>query len=123
MHLLLPGDVPSKKNSKRWLQRGRKRFLLPSQAYEDWHEEQMLRIRRLRPKKPFSLAAVRAVFYPRTRVRGDLTNKMESVMDLLVDAQFIEDDNWFVIPDAHPIFGGVDPKNPRVEIEINPLQP
>lgn len=57
-------------------------------------------------------------FAPDARV-SDLSNKTESVMDLLVDNEVITDDNWFVIGDLHLKFGGIDRENPRVEIIIN----
>lgn len=49
--------------------------------------------------------------------RCDLTNKAESVMDLLVDNGFIEDDCWQITGLIELSCGGVDKENPRVEIE------
>lgn len=121
MHLTLPGRVPSKKNSKRWLKFGRRMVLVPSEQFNAWHGEMMLRIRAKRPKKPFTAVEIAVTFYPPDRIRGDLTNKAESVHDLLVDAGYLEDDNWFLLSHAHQHFGGVDPKNPRAEIEITLL--
>jgi Holliday junction resolvase RusA-like endonuclease len=50
---------------------------------------------------------------------SDLTNKAESIMDLLVDAGILSDDNWFVVPNVELIFAGVDPKKPRAVIKIS----
>ena len=52
MNLVLLGRVPSKKNSKRWMKFGGRMVLIPSEQFNVWHEEMMLRIRRYRPKKP-----------------------------------------------------------------------
>lgn len=41
-------------------------------------------------------------------------------MDLLVDARVLLDDNMFNVPHLTMDFGGVDPKDPRAEIMINP---
>lgn len=57
-------------------------------------------------------------FFAPDKRATDLSNKAESVMDLLVDNRVIEDDNWFVCPDLHLKFGGVDTLKPRCEIEI-----
>lgn len=119
MKLVLPGRVPSKKNQKRIVCRGNRPLLLSSENYEAWHEEMMLRVRRFRPKKPFETAVITVRIFPPDRIKGDLSNKEESVFDLLVDAGFLKDDNWFVLGEKHTYFGGVDRKNPRVELEIN----
>jgi hypothetical protein len=72
----------------------------------------MGKISRLSPE------AILITFYPPDRNAGDLTNKAESIMDLLVDMEILEDDNWFICSDIHLKFGGVDKQNPRAEIEI-----
>lgn len=58
-------------------------------------------------------------FFPKTKRSSDLSNKMESVMDCLVENGVLLDDNWYEVPHVELIFGGVDKINPRVEIEIN----
>ena len=50
--------------------------------------------------------------------RADLTNKAESIMDLLVDCKVIVDDSWQEVPRLLLNCGGVDQKNPRVDIWI-----
>jgi Holliday junction resolvase RusA-like endonuclease len=123
MHLVLPGRVPSKKNSKRIINAGGRPRLISSEAFLAWHEEMMLRIRRHRPKKPIARAAVALQFFADSRRRFDLSNAAESVMDLLVDAEIIEDDSAFLVSDLHLQLGGIEPKNARVEVEITPLYP
>jgi len=120
MHLVLPGRVPSKKNSKRIVIAGGRPRLISSEAFTAWHEEMMLRVRRYRPKKPIARAAVAITFFAENRRRFDLSNAAESVMDLLVDAEILTDDSAENVPDLRLLFGGVDPKNARVEIEITP---
>jgi hypothetical protein len=39
-------------------------------------------------------------------------------MDLLVDSGVLEDDDYRIVPALHLIFGAVDPKMPRAEIDI-----
>lgn len=72
-------------------------------------------------KRPVAsqIECVELIFYPSTRRKADATNKAESIMDLLVDAGIIEDDNWFIVPELSLKFGGVDKLNPRAEIIIN----
>ena len=110
MTFSIPGRVPSKKNSKRWLQRGARRYLVPSEQFNAWHEEMMLRIRPHRPKTPIVRASVAITFCAENKRRFDLSNAAESVMDLLVDAWILADDSWKVVPELKLLFGGVEPK-------------
>lgn len=108
------GNVPSKKNSRQIICRGPRPISLPSQSYKEWHQDacmQLLQYIGIKLGKELHLT-----FYPRTKHKGDLTNKAESVMDLLVDMKLLEDDNWYEVTELHLSFGGVDKINPRVEI-------
>lgn len=117
MHsITLPGDCRSKKNSKRRLQRGKKVFMLPSEAHEAWEQEQLLNLIGEAPLQPPYRAV--ATFYPGTRRKFDLSNHWESVADCLVKAGILTDDNCEALPEVILRFGGVDKLNPRVEILI-----
>lgn len=56
-------------------------------------------------------------YFPDAR-KTDLTNKSESIMDLLVDSMILEDDNHVVVPKLILRSKGIDKKNPRAEITI-----
>jgi len=72
-----------------------------------------------RPIVPIKKAEMTiTIFFPDLR-RSDLSNKAESIMDLLVDNRFIEDDNHEVVPKLTLISGGIDRKEPRCEINID----
>lgn len=119
-HIELKGRVPSKKNSLRRIQRGNRIFTVASQQHEDWHKEQIIMLRYQWPQK-LILSEVRhieIVLYAPDKRGGDLSNKAEAIMDLLVHAGVILDDNWFVVPQLLLRFGGVDKENPRALITI-----
>lgn len=116
--ITISGRIPSKKNSKRVFPRGNRVIVIPSENHEVWHEEQSYRIKRFRPKKPIEKCEIEITFYAPDKRKADLSNKAESIMDLLVDNLFIVDDNWFVCGDLPLHFGGVDKINPRAEIII-----
>ena len=65
-----------------------------------------------------TIKEIKAVFFAPDRRASDLSNKWESIADLLVDNMIIMDDNWYEVPRVVLMFGGVDKDNPRVEIEI-----
>jgi hypothetical protein len=116
--LVIKGDVPSKKNSKQIFRNritGRP-FIKSSEAYERWHPEAAKQLMGIEPVD--IVTTITLTFYPSSKRRSDLTNKAESIMDLLVDCKIILDDNWFKVPKLVLQFGEVDKINPRVEIII-----
>lgn len=119
MIITIKGDVPSKKNSRNIFCRGNRPINIPSKNYVDWHDEQMWLMKKHKPKKPLDHANVQIVIYPKTQRAADLTNKAESIMDLLVDAGILQDDNWFICETVVLAFGGVDKTNPRAEIILS----
>lgn len=64
--------------------------------------------------------------YPRTHQLCDTANVCCIVdkffCDTLVDAGVLEDDNYTILGDVRFKFGAVDPKNPRVTVEIIPIE-
>jgi len=120
LKLTLYGRIPSKKNS-RWTKiiRGIP-IQLPSKKFVEWHREQSEALLAFKlPKKPLENVKVTITFYAPDLRKTDLTNKAESIMDVLVDNKFLKDDNWYVVPEITLKFAGKDKENPRAEIEIN----
>lgn len=89
---------------------------MPSENHEEWHRQAIKQLYGIKPIE--NITSVVLTFYPSSKRKGDLSNKAESIMDLLVDGGVLEDDNWFVVKHLILLFGAVDPKNPRVEIDI-----
>lgn len=119
--LILYGKVPSKKNSKRRIKRGANIFMVPSEAHEVWHVEQMLALRRQWPKN-LIISKVKCViltFVFGDNRRNDLSNKAESVMDLLVDGGVLKDDSWQVVGRLDLRAGGIDKEKPMVKITMD----
>lgn len=117
MHIIIPGEVIAKKNSKQIFCRGRFPVVIPSKAYETWHQSAQNALRGT--KRVEGVQSIEVTFYRRTEAKYDLSNMLESVMDLLVDAGVIEDDNIRVVPKVTAIHGGKDSLNPRAEVLIH----
>jgi hypothetical protein len=115
--LSILGDVPSKKNSKQIIYVRGRPIIIPSKNHKTWHTNAQNQL--YGSKSLSGLSGITLTFYPSTRRKSDLTNKAESVMDLLVDCGIIPDDNWFEVPKVVLQFGGIDKQNPRCEILIN----
>ena len=122
MIVTLTGRVPSKKNSKRRIKRGAKIFMVPSAAHEAWHLDASMQLKNARVNRnALPIAKIEKVtieFTAADRRSADLSNKAESIMDLLVDCGWIHDDNWFVVPRLELILAGVNPGNPNTKITI-----
>jgi Holliday junction resolvase RusA-like endonuclease len=110
--ITLLGLIPSKKNSRINTRNG---LSFPSKKYTEWHKDA---VKQLQGVKPIPKGTPLVFTYYSDSMRsGDLSNKWQSVEDTFTDCGIIEDDNWFILPDLHLKFGGVDRKNPRGIIE------
>jgi hypothetical protein len=122
LSIKLIGRIPSKKNSKIIVCKGSYPILLPSKNYSLWHEEQSWELKKYKIliKKPIAKCElVEIKFYAPDKRSTDLSNKTESIMDLLVDNEIIKDDNWFVCKSLFVSLVGIDKNNPRAEIKIH----
>lgn len=81
LDLVIKGRIPSKKNQK---QRTGK-FLVSSKAYQERENEQLKNlVSQVKPRKLTSSYNVRYIFYMPDHRKTDLSNKVESINDLLV---------------------------------------
>lgn len=92
----LDGETPAKKNSRITLPNGR---TIPSKKFQDWHKAAMVQlISQQKPKKPIeSPVSIMLSFYHGDLRRRDSDNGTSSIMDLLVDAEILSDDNWQIV--------------------------
>ena len=123
----IAGQVPSKKNNKRLLKNSRtgKMFIASSEKFNEWHNQAMMdlcfSLNKDRDVFRNKQVEIELTFYNSDNRRHDLDNMTSSVLDLLVDAEFIDDDCCGIVNRLIINFGGVDRKNPRVEVTITEL--
>jgi len=112
----IPGRIPSKKNS-RMVYNGR---LVTNKKYREWCNINKWLVAGM--KRIEKAESVRLVFtFPDNR-KTDLTNKAESVMDLLVEQRILQDDSWQSTGPVTLVPHGIDKYNPGVEIYIKESQ-
>lgn len=131
MKLVISGNTPSQKNGKeisgiKLIDRSRnlwqgKPFLRSNKRVKDWQEiaiqELSLQFHGYRVTGyPIDL---NIVFYFDNERRHDLDNAAAGVMDALVKAGIIEDDNMKYVSCLTLQYGGVDKTNPRAEIYLD----
>ena len=115
MKITILGRIPSKKNSRINTRSGRS---FPSKAYSEWHRSASFQISPLKNTDVFkNVGQIEIKFWLPDNRRCDLTNKAESIMDLLVDNGLLEDDCWQITGPVYLIPMGIDKDHPRVEIE------
>ena len=100
----ISGSIPSKKNNKRLFKNKRTKKLYPanSEKYNNWHKGAVFEVKnqcKIKTLQKVEFININ-IIYPDFR-RRDLTNTAESIMDLLVDAEILKDDNWLVVPKLH----------------------
>jgi len=123
MRLVIDGDVPSLKNSKQIFvnRRTGKPFITSSNNSKVWQAsaENQLRDQFKGLKVSDYPINIAMTFYYGSKRRKDLDNSCNSVMDALVHAGIIEDDNIVYVDNISLSFGGYDKDNPRVEIFLD----
>jgi Holliday junction resolvase RusA-like endonuclease len=124
MRITLYGRIPSKKNSKNIIKRWWRTFIVSSKEYIKWEKEQIEYLwdnqtEILEWLPPYK---IEYNFYLPDKRKTDLSNKVESINDMLVKFWCIEDDNCEIIQELHIYFKWVDKENPRCEIDILKLK-
>jgi Holliday junction resolvase RusA-like endonuclease len=102
MSIFFPVKVPSKKNNKQIfrLPNGNP-FITSSRSHKTWHAGMIAGLKQLKVDTlgdaTFTECAVSIELYDRRKHRYDLSNKAETLLDALVDAGILLDDNRRVV--------------------------
>lgn len=98
-----------------------KPFVIPSRQYKEYEKNAMWFIPK--PQKPILEAVnVRCLFFLPTRRKGDLTNYLEAIDDVMVKCGLLEDDNYTIIQSHDGSRVLYDKDNPRTEILITSVE-
>jgi len=111
------GLIPSKKNSRVTVKATGRSF--PSKKYAAWHKAAgTALVSQARPSVPITSCVIDIQLRFGTLGVADMTNKVESLMDLLVDLYILQDDNWKVVPDMR-LRACLDRDNPGATVTIS----
>jgi crossover junction endodeoxyribonuclease RusA len=117
IHLTITGNTPSKKNQKQIIYVRGKPLIIPSKRHKEWHTQAIAQLYGIKPVVS-QISAIEVILYPPDKRLFDISNRAETLLDLLVDAHIIEDDNYKIVPKLITEFGEIDRENPRAEITI-----
>ena len=121
--IVFEGHIPSKKNSKRVVKRGNKTIVLPSVAYERWHDAELPTLLNAGyVPAPFSIVYQFWIGGVTIPADFDLSSGVESIDDLLVDAKIIQDDKWRCLADLHPYVAGFIRGESKTIVTITPIE-
>ena len=121
---LIPEIPRSKKNSQQICinRKTGRRFVRQSDQYNDFETAASYYLQP-KPKKPIDYpVTVKCTFWMPTRRKVDKSNLEAAVHDILVKYGVLDDDNRDVLASTDGSRVYYDKTNPRVEIEISPLQ-
>ena len=110
----------TKKNSQQILTNHRtgQPFIAPSRQYKKYEQAAMWYLTP-KPKAPLSGSYnIRLLFYMPTRRKVDKPNLESAIMDVLVDAKILADDNRNIVAATDGTRVYYDKENPRTEIYI-----
>lgn len=121
LSLIIWGDVPSQKNSKQILfnKATGRRFVASNPRVKAWQTDAAWQLKNVKVPIFDYPISVHLSFAFRSARRRDLENAASTVLDALVHAGVLADDDY---KHACPIildFLGVDRDNPRVEITLD----
>lgn len=121
--MVILGNVPSKKNSKRIVTNRAtgKPFIISSKIHGDWHTNAIPQMKRQwqgYAVKEYPIG-ITMVFYWKDLRRHDLDNGLATILDALKDAGVIEDDYYKYVDSIQAQYGGLDRINPRCEIYLD----
>lgn len=120
MKFIIEGETPAKKNSRITLPNGR---TIPSKNYRAWHKSALLQIEAMAiGREVISYpVAISLNFIHGDLRRRDSDNGTSSILDLLVDAGILADDNWQIVRILN-VYNQYDKGHARCEIMISQLE-
>lgn len=118
MKLIISGTTPSKKNSRINTRSGRS---FPSKIFSAWEKTAVPELKEQfdGPTITKYPLCITMIFFNKDNRRHDLDNQSSSILDTLVKADIIEDDNQNKVECLQLQYGGVDKENPRCELYID----
>lgn len=120
--ITIPVTPRTKKNHGRIVMFGKYPKLLPSSQYVEFEKKilDFLKDKTFMPiEYPINL---KCIFYKDKDFRADLCGYLQAIMDALVKAEFIKDDNHKIVVSTDGSRVKLDRKNPRIEITITEVK-
>jgi hypothetical protein len=117
--IVFPSHIPSKKNSRRIIRKGRYSISLPSALHDEWYHKAQGLVEGI---ASFAAPVRITLAYTAGNLREwDVDGSTTSVLDLLVNANVIPDDNWKVVRELNSQLVGYRQNQAQCEVLIEQL--
>lgn len=120
MKIIIPIAPRTKKNSQQIVWRGGRPIIIPSAAYKMYEREARAFLTPVASPIDYPVN-VKCLYYMPTRRRVDLSNLLNSTLDILVHYGVLLDDNRNIVYSVDGSRVLYDKASPRTEIEITPI--
>lgn len=110
----------TKKNSQQIIYAKGRPMIIPSKQYKQYERDALWLLNYDGDPIDYPVN-VKAVFYMKTRRRVDLVNLQEALLDVLVAAEILEDDNFRIVASMDGSRVDYDKTSPRTEVEITEI--
>lgn len=120
MKIIIPIAPRTKKNSQQIVWKGGRPIIIPSAAYKMYEREARAFLTPLETPINYPVN-VMCLYYMPTRRRVDLSNLLNSTLDILVHYGVLLDDNRNIVYSVDGSRVLYDKASPRTEIEITPI--
>lgn len=117
--IVLPGSIPSKKNSR--INRGDGMSFV-SKEFAQWQKDAITEVRRQCRQRFLQPVSMEVIIYFSTDARADLDNRLTSILDMLVEGMVLPDDKWQNVP-LIALQAEYRPRKPGAFIRITELEP
>ena len=117
---VIPIEPRSKKNSQQICinSRTKRPFVKQNEKYVQFEKDCGFFLKH-KPPAPIDYPVnVKCIFYRSTRIRCDLVNLQEAILDVLTRYEIIADDNFNIVATMDGSTVLIDKDNPRIEITI-----
>lgn len=117
---VIPIEPRSKKNSQQICinSRTKRPFVKQNDKYVQFEKDCGFFLKH-KPPAPIDYPVnVKCIFYRSTRIRCDLVNLQEAILDVLTRYEIITDDNFNIVATMDGSTVKIDKDNPRIEITI-----
>lgn len=120
MTFTIPLNPCSKKNSKEiaYNHKTKRNFLVSNHIVLAYETECVLKLKLLNLKIEKYPVLIKMTHYRDSNISCDVSNLGEVVLDCMVKAGILKDDNFKYITEVTNKWGGVDKTNPRTEVMI-----
>jgi len=116
LEFTIEGQVLAQKNQKKVSCQGGKPRIYTAPAVKAWQEDVAWQLKQVPSLQGEVIVTIE--LYNKDKRPRDIDNMSTSILDAIVKADIIEEDNCNIVKELHVVYGGIDKENPRANLTI-----